>query len=152
VQHEAGAALAEDVGAAAGAPKGLKEIVILYGIVVMEGKNEAKVWGELPNRLKDVVLRHMQYYEGVEGQSVKDYLEYPISYILNFMLEVETFSKFCPRSYSKARAKQSHEDLIKLVLHQKENKKVIGKMKDECQGDVLTEFVGLRPIIYSLQI
>ena len=118
----------------------------------MEGKNEAKVWGELPNRLKDVVLRHMQYYEGVEGQSVKDYLEYPISYILNFMLEVEKFSKFCPRSYSKARAKQSHEDLIKLVLHQKENKKVIGKMKDECQGHVLTEFVGLRPIIYSLQI
>ena len=88
------------------------DLAIVYGV----GKNEAKVWGELPNRLKDVVLRHMQYYEGVEGQSVKDYLKYPISYILNFMLEVEKFSKFCPRSYSKARAKQSHEDLIKLVL------------------------------------
>ena len=35
MQHEAGAALAEDVGAAAGAPKGLKEIVILYGVAIV---------------------------------------------------------------------------------------------------------------------
>ena len=38
------------------------------------------------------------------------------------------------------------------ALYGAENKKVIGKMKDECQGRVLTEFVGLRPKMYSLQI
>ena len=37
-------------------------------------------------------------------------------------------------------------------LYSAKNKKVIGKMKDECQGRVLTEFVGLRPKMYSLQI
>ena len=35
-------------------------------------------------------------------------------------------------------------------LHSNENKKVLGKMKDECAGTVVKEFVGLRPKMYSM--
>ena len=35
-------------------------------------------------------------------------------------------------------------------LHSNENKKVLGKMKDECAGTVVKEFVGLRPNMYSM--
>jgi len=31
-----------------------------------------------------------------------------------------------------------------------ENKKVVGKFKDECCGQPITEFVGLRPKMYSI--
>jgi hypothetical protein len=34
-------------------------------------------------------------------------------------------------------------------LHSNVNKKVLGKMKDECQGHVMREFVGLKPKMYS---
>lgn len=34
-------------------------------------------------------------------------------------------------------------------LHSNQNKKVLGKMKDECQGHVMREFVGLKPKMYS---
>ncbi|KAK3099927.1 hypothetical protein FSP39_011908 [Pinctada imbricata] len=34
-------------------------------------------------------------------------------------------------------------------LYSTENKKVIGKMKDECQGHIMKEFVGLKPKMYS---
>lgn len=34
-------------------------------------------------------------------------------------------------------------------LHSNVNKKVLGKMKDECQGHVMREFVGLKPKMFS---
>jgi len=35
-------------------------------------------------------------------------------------------------------------------LHSNENKKVLGKMKDECAGRPIAEYVGLRPKMYSI--
>ena len=35
-------------------------------------------------------------------------------------------------------------------LFSNSNKKVIGKYKDECAGDPIMEFVGLRPKVYSI--
>ena len=35
-------------------------------------------------------------------------------------------------------------------LHSNANKKVLGKMKDECAGTPIAEFVGLKPKIYSI--
>ena len=35
-------------------------------------------------------------------------------------------------------------------LHSETNKKVLGKMKDECAGIPIEEFVGLRPKMYSM--
>ena len=35
-------------------------------------------------------------------------------------------------------------------LHDESNKKVIGKMKDECAGTPLAEYIGLRPKLYSI--
>ena len=34
--------------------------------------------------------------------------------------------------------------------HSTENKKVVGKFKDECNGRVIAEFVALRPKMYSV--
>ena len=36
-------------------------------------------------------------------------------------------------------------------LHSTTNKKVLGKMKDECAGVPIAEYVGLRPKMYSIQ-
>ncbi|MEW8688827.1 MAG: hypothetical protein AB2556_23665, partial [Candidatus Thiodiazotropha sp.] len=36
------------------------------------------------------------------------------------------------------------------MLHSTENKKVLGKMKDECAGRSIAEYVGLRPKMYSI--
>ena len=36
-------------------------------------------------------------------------------------------------------------------LYDKTNMKVLGKMKDECKGNQLVNFVGLRPKLYSMQ-
>ena len=35
-------------------------------------------------------------------------------------------------------------------LHSNANKKVLGKMKDECAGTPIAEFVGLKPKMYSI--
>jgi len=35
-------------------------------------------------------------------------------------------------------------------LHSNKNKKVLGKMKDECAGTLIAEYVGLRPKMYSI--
>ena len=35
-------------------------------------------------------------------------------------------------------------------LHSQTNKKVLGKMKDECDGRPIAEYVGLRPKMYSI--
>ena len=35
-------------------------------------------------------------------------------------------------------------------LHSNANKKVLGKMKDECAGTPIAEYVGLRPKMYSI--
>ncbi|KAK3108822.1 hypothetical protein FSP39_016459 [Pinctada imbricata] len=51
---------------------------------------------------------------------------------------------------------QENKDLFDLSEYPKDhplyditNKKVIGKMKDECEGNVMREFVGLKPKMYS---
>lgn len=36
------------------------------------------------------------------------------------------------------------------LLHSMANKKVLGKLKDECAGSAIAEFVGLRPKKYSI--
>ena len=35
-------------------------------------------------------------------------------------------------------------------LYDETNKKVIGKMKDECAGTPIAEYIGLRPKLYSV--
>ena len=35
-------------------------------------------------------------------------------------------------------------------LHSTANKKVLGKMKDECAGSPIAEYVGLQPMMYSI--
>ena len=40
----------------------------------------------------------------------------------------------------------------KIILYSIQNKKVVGKFKDEVGGRLITEFVGLRSKMYSLQI
>ena len=35
-------------------------------------------------------------------------------------------------------------------LHDETNKKVIGKMKDECAGTPIAEYIGLRSELYSI--
>ena len=35
-------------------------------------------------------------------------------------------------------------------LHDETNKKVIGKMKDECAGTPIAEYIGLRSKLYSI--
>ena len=35
-------------------------------------------------------------------------------------------------------------------LYSEQNKKVIGKFKDECSGTPIAEYVGLRPKMYSI--
>ena len=35
-------------------------------------------------------------------------------------------------------------------LYDESNKKVIGKMKDECAGVSIAEYIGLRPKLYSV--
>jgi hypothetical protein len=37
-------------------------------------------------------------------------------------------------------------------LYSKTNKKVVGKFKDECNGKPISEFVGLRPKMYSIKV
>jgi hypothetical protein len=37
-------------------------------------------------------------------------------------------------------------------LHNKDNKKVIGKMKDEANGDIVFKFVGLAPKVYCMVV
>ena len=37
-------------------------------------------------------------------------------------------------------------------LYNLKNRKVLGKMKDECSGEIIEEFVGLRPKMYSFNV
>ena len=79
-------------------------------------KKEQTIFRSMPRRLKNIVTSHMMYYEGVEGQTMQDYLKAPISYILNFMLEVDNIRKFCPRSYSDKKINDTHKELMELYL------------------------------------
>ena len=55
--------------------------------------------------------------------------------------------------YLDTQRNQHHFDLSDypetLFLHSDQNKKVLGKMKEECHGHVMREFVGLKPKMYS---
>ena len=79
-------------------------------------KKEQTIFRSMPRRLKNIVTSHMMYYEGVEDQTMQDYCKAPISYILNFMLEVDNIRKFCPKSYSNKKINETHKELIELCL------------------------------------
>ena len=79
-------------------------------------KKEQTIFRSMPRRLKNIVTSHMMYYEGVEDQTMQDYCKAPISYILNFMLEVGHIRVACPKSYSNKKINETHKELIELCL------------------------------------
>ena len=73
---------------------------------------------KFPKRILNIVRQHMWEYEGVDGQTMADYMKFPISYILNFMIadEGRQMRRFMPKSYSKKKSKDTVDEIIKLCL------------------------------------
>ena len=68
----------------------------------------------------------------------------------SFIIEIET-EDFC-KDMEKNKEMFDTSDYPKdHFLHSNINKKVLGKMKDECNGVVISEFIGLRSKMYSIK-
>ena len=88
------------------------------------------------------------YYNQLQGQYV-DRCQLLYADTDSLILEVQTEDVF--------RDMASHAELYDTSdyppehpLHSIANKKVLGKMKDECAGRPISEYVGLRPKMYSI--
>ena len=88
------------------------------------------------------------YYNQLRGQ-YRDRCQLLYTDTDSLLLEVQTEDVF--------RDMASHAELYNTsdyppeqTLHSTTNKKVLGKMKDECAGHLIAKFIGLRPKMYSI--
>ena len=78
--------------------------------------SEINRFKQMPKNLRTIIINHMRYYDGIENQTMKDYLESPISYILNFCMEEGCLNRFFPKSYSKAKRMQTQKEIIQFCF------------------------------------
>ena len=84
-----------------------------------------------------------------------DYLRkwYPTAELLFTDTDSLVYQIFTDDLYEELKSKQEHFDFSNYpsehTLFNEANKMVMGKMKDESNGSIITEFVGLRPKMYS---
>ena len=90
----------------------------------------------------------MDYHYNVMEKS------FPDSYNLIYSdTDSLVYSIRCDDIYKWMNENRSHFDLSETVrpeMQDNTNKKVIGKMKDEMNGHVMTEFISLNPKVYSI--
>ena len=87
---------------------------------------------KLSKRLQNIVISHMMYYQEVEGQMFTDYRKNGDEYIANFMLDESSIWKFCPRSYTKRKRKETHDEIIKQILGHKISKNTTTQECKDC--------------------
>ena len=69
----------------------------------------------------------------------------------NFLLSLsQSYAVLCTHAYAAQCPKCQHSGYsINHPNYDASNKKVIGKFKDELKGEIITEFIGLKPKMYS---